>query len=139
VPQGLYVLHPRFRAGGPLTTVRHVRDFWRGRFARGGSFTVDWARSAWLEERSPDERVRNQCGRIPNAVGPFYLARVWAEEYAPDRPAAAPCPWLRGVYLLRMRRVGNRLRICYESWSTREGLCASCPQAPVCAAARPPG
>ena len=61
------------------------------------------------------------------------LAFWWSEEYRADRHSSIGCPRLEGRYLLRLRRTPEGLRICHESWSLAEGICTSCPTAPVCA------
>ena len=39
---------------------------------------------------------------------------------------------LAGRYLLRLRATPAGLRVCHETWSVEEGICASCPTAPLC-------
>ena len=49
-----------------------------------------------------------------------------------ERSPEIGCQRLDGVYFVRMRRVGASFKICHETWSMREGICASCPTAPAC-------
>jgi len=58
--------------------------------------------------------------------------RAWVEEKNPDRTPDIGCPRLEGRYLLRLRATPSGLRICHETWSVDEGICASCPSAPLC-------
>ncbi len=104
--------------------------------AEGGSFTVDAARSDWSREDPNADAVPAACRTVPDATGAVVKVRAWAVEVRNDRNADIGCPRLEGRYLLRMRETPAGLRICHESWSVDEGICASCPTAPMCARRR---
>jgi serine/threonine protein kinase len=100
--------------------------------AEGGTFTVDRARSDWGREEPDADAVPSACRSVPDASGPVLKVRAWAVEVRSDRNADIGCPRLEGRYLLRMRETPAGLRICHETWSVDEGICASCPTAPLC-------
>lgn len=107
--------------------------FWRGFLSRGGTFTIDWSRST-VERESPlaGSDAERYCLHAPGGEGPVYKVRAWATEYTPRRSPEVGCPQIEGVYLFRVRQIFGQMRVCYESWSLREGVCASCPSAPAC-------
>ena len=128
-----YADNPHFRSGGPNATRETVARYWSLFFASGDTWTVDMDRSTWLTEATPlSAPVEAACGDDRGADGPTYTLRLWATEIAINRDPSIGCPQLQGIYLLRVRQFGGRLRICYESWSLDEGVCASCPTARVC-------
>jgi serine/threonine protein kinase len=98
----------------------------------GGHLRVDLGRSTWITERPESRDVAAACRELPGATGDVVKVRAQADELRPGRIPAIPCPRLQGVYLLRLRRAGGALRICHESWSRDEGICASCPTSAVC-------
>jgi serine/threonine protein kinase len=98
----------------------------------GGTNSFDWTRSTWEHEALTSADVPGACRAVPGATGDVVKVRAWSEEYRADRHASIGCPRLEGRYLLRLRRTPAGLRICHESWSLSEGICASCPTAPVC-------
>jgi hypothetical protein len=131
---GFYVANPHFRSGGRNATPSTVGRYWMSFFATGATWNVDIDRSTSLVDNSDDPVVTTSCGSIDEAEGPTYLVRLHATEVVPQRDPSIGCPRLEGVYLLRLRRMSGSLRICYETWSLREGVCASCPTARACAA-----
>lgn len=98
----------------------------------GGTFSVDRARSDWSREEPDADAVPSACRAVSDATGAVWKVRLWATEVRPDRNADIGCPRLEGRYLLRMRSTPGGLRICHETWSVDEGICASCPTAPLC-------
>ncbi len=108
-----------------------TRDFARIA-SEGGSFTVDRARSDWGREDPGADAVPSACRAVTGATGEVLKVRAWAVEVRNDRNADIGCPRLEGRYLLRMRDTPAGLRICHETWSVDEGICASCPTAPIC-------
>jgi hypothetical protein len=128
-----YIDRPRFRGAGDNASPGVAQVYWTRFFGTGGTLRFDWERSTWNAE-APDQEAEaaRTCDRIPDAEGPVVKVRAWAREYTPNRVPEVGCPTLEGVYLIRLRRVRGALRICYETWSTREGLCASCPTARAC-------
>ena len=132
-----YAEQVKFRGGDALATPASIARYWSRLFASGGNFVVDLARST-VSERPADLNagVAAACINLAGAQGRVLEVRAHATEVVTDRTAEIGCPRLEGVYLLRLRRAQGRLRICHETWSMREGVCASCPSAPVC---RPAG
>jgi hypothetical protein len=130
----------KFRAMSGMSTPTTVQHTWAEMFQGGGSFVVDWDRSTWTEE-APDlnQGVSSACVNVPGATGRVVKVRAWATEVVRDRVAAIGCPRLEGVYLIRLRRAGGALHICHETWAVREGICASCPTAPMCQPGAHPG
>ncbi len=100
--------------------------------AGGGSVSVDFSRSTWRMEDPASPDAARTCRDMIGATGDTRVIRAWAVEMDPRRSGAAMCQRLEGVYLLRVRQGGDGLRICHETWSLREGICASCPTAFVC-------
>ena len=100
--------------------------------ADGGAFSIDRGRSDWAREAPEAELVPAACRAVPGASGPVLKVRAWASELRRDRNADIGCPRLEGRYFLRMRQTPAGLRICHETWSVDEGICASCPGAPLC-------
>lgn len=101
--------------------------------AAGATQRFDWARSEWIPEPVDADGVAPTCAAVPGAVGDVVKVRAWSVEVRPDRSAFIGCPRLEGRYLIRVRRTAEGLRICHETWSIPEGICASCPTAGVCA------
>jgi|GEM_PF-1500528 len=99
----------------------------------GGTNTFDWARSTWEPEAPTSGDVPAACRAVPGATGNVVKVRAWNDEFRPDRHASIGCQHLEGRYLLRLRHTPGGLRICHETWSVAEGICASCPTASVCA------
>jgi serine/threonine-protein kinase len=98
----------------------------------GGSFSVDMAHSEWIEEPLDLSVVPSACREPPDASGNVIKVRPWVVEVRPRRIPSIGCQRLEGRYILRLRRTAAGLRICHESWSQREGICASCPTAREC-------
>ena len=111
----------------------HIREQAFEKVAAGGSLTVDLDRSTWRLEDPQSPDAARTCRELPNATGQTRLVRAWAVGVDPRRDGRTMCQRLEGVYLLRIRQVApGGWRICQESWSLREGICASCPTAAVC-------
>jgi serine/threonine protein kinase len=100
--------------------------------ALGGTFALDRARTDHAEESLEDEAVPSACRLVAGAEGPVVRVRAWVTESRPDRNADIGCPRLEGRYVLRLRATPAGLRVCHETWSIDEGICASCPAAPLC-------
>ncbi|MDB4930174.1 MAG: hypothetical protein JWM10_2658, partial [Myxococcaceae bacterium] len=98
----------------------------------GGTNSFDWARSTWEHEDLASSDVPAACRAFAGATGDVVKVRAWNDEYRVDRHASIGCARLEGRYLLRLRRTPAGLRICHETWSVAEGICASCPTASVC-------
>ncbi|MEZ4408028.1 MAG: hypothetical protein R3A52_16370 [Polyangiales bacterium] len=124
-------------------TVRFHRDAvaakrrWSGASRRkarnaGGTLQFNWSRGSGARRARSDSDVPDTCRRFRGAQGDVWKVRAWAVEVRPDRHPAIGCPRLEGRYLIRVRRGASGLRVCHESWSMSEGICASCPTASVC-------
>ena len=100
--------------------------------AGGGSVSVDLARSTWRMEDPASPDAARACREMIGATGDTWVIRAWAVEMDARRSGAAMCQRLEGVYLLRVRQRADGPHICHETWSLREGICASCPTAFVC-------
>jgi serine/threonine protein kinase len=98
----------------------------------GGTNSFDWTRSTWEYEDVASSDVPPACRSVPGATGDVVKVRAWNDEYRVDRHSSIGCARLEGRYLLRLRRTPAGLRICHETWSVAEGICASCPTASVC-------
>jgi len=98
----------------------------------GGTFALDRARTEVAEESLEDDAVPSACRLVPGAEGRVVRVRAWATEERPDRNADIGCPRLEGRYVLRLRATPAGPRVCHETWSIDEGICASCPSAPLC-------
>ena len=123
----------KFRGSPGLATPSQIQRYWSQLFSAGGSFAIDWEHSTVAEEHaSLDSGASSACVNLPGASGPVLRVRALATEQMHDRSAQIGCDRLEGVYLVRVRRVSGALQICHETWSVREGICASCPTAPVC-------
>ncbi|MBL8602146.1 MAG: serine/threonine protein kinase [Myxococcales bacterium] len=120
--------HGRAEAQTPVSLAEGVAAD-RG---RGATLTVDPAQSTWANEAVTGENVPSVCRTVPGATGPVLKVRAWVREYRADRNAVVGCARLEGVFLLRLRQTPEGLRICHESWSLEDGICASCPTASVC-------
>jgi hypothetical protein len=133
-PVTAYYADPaQFRANSGLASPPAIQRYWSNLFATGGSFVIDWERSTWQEEPADlNAGVSAACINLVGATGRVLKVRAWATEVRPDRSSDIGCPRLEGVYLLRLRHVGGALKICHETWSLREGICASCPTAQAC-------
>lgn len=99
----------------------------------GVTWSFDWSRSEWSPEPLADRDVPDVCRAVPGAEGDVWKVRAWLTEVSPRRNPAIGCPRLEGRYLIRLRRTPSGLRVCQETWSLSEGICASCPSATVCA------
>ena len=100
--------------------------------ALGGSFAYERSRTEWAEEPLEADAVPSACRLVQGAEGPVVKVRAWVTELRPDRNADIGCPRLEGLYVLRLRAIPAGLRVCHETWSVDEGICASCPTAPLC-------
>ncbi len=123
----------QFHGSNGLATPTNIRTHWRSVFGGGGQLEFDWDRSRF-RERNPElsEGAPAACINAPGGTGKVYEVRAQARELRVDRHPDIGCPELRGIYLLRVRRIAGALRICHETWSLRDGICASCPSARVC-------
>ncbi len=124
---------PRVRWNGQTTTAAGIAEMLDRAASANGTNTFDWGRSAWEREPVTDRDVAATCSALPGATGDVVKVRAWAEEFRADRHPSIGCQRLAGRYLIRLRRTPQGLRICHESWSLVEGICASCPTAEVCA------
>lgn len=127
----------QFHGSNGLASPAAIRMHWRAVFGGGGELEFDWARSRY-RERNPElsEGVPAACINAPGATGKIFDVRAQARELRVDRHPDIGCPELRGVYLLRLRRINGDLKICHETWSLRDGICSSCPTARVCQGTR---
>jgi len=129
-----YAEATRFRASGGLAPITGIQRYWTDLFDKGGTFGIDWGRSRYgIEPADLSAGTSPACVNLAGASGPVIKVRAWATEQVYERSPDIGCPRLEGVYLLRVRRVPGGFRICHETWSLREGVCASCPTARVCA------
>ena len=124
---------PRVRWNGQTTDAAGIAAMLEHAVNAGGTDEFDWSRSAWEREAVDGADVAPTCASLPGATGGVIKVRAWADEYRSDRHPSIGCPRLTGRYLLRLRRTASGLRICHETWSLSEGICASCPTAPACA------
>ncbi len=124
---------PRVRWNGQNTTAAGIAEMLDRAASSNGTNAFDWERSSWEREPVADRDVAATCSSLPGATGDVVKVRAWAEEYRADRHPSIGCQRLSGRYLIRLRRTPGGLRICHESWSLVEGICASCPTAEVCA------
>ena len=123
----------RVRWNGQTTDVADIGTQLERTIATGGTNSFDWSRSTWERERLTSGDVPTTCSSFPGATGEVVKVRAWNDEYRSDRHPSIGCAHLEGRYLLRLRRTPAGLRICHETWSMAEGICASCPTAPACA------
>ena len=123
---------PRVRWNGQTLDDADIAAMLDRAVAAGGTNEFDWSRSTWEREPVGGPDVAATCQSFAGAAGDVVKVRAWAEEFRPDRHPSIGCPRLSGRYLLRLRRTPAGLRICHESWSLAEGICASCPTAPAC-------
>ncbi len=124
----------QFHGSNGLASRENIRTYWRTLMGTAGSeLDFDWSRTRF-RERNPElsERMPAACINAVGASGKIYDVRAWAREVRVDRHPDIGCPELRGVYLIRLRRIGGELKICHETWSLNDGICASCPSARVC-------
>jgi hypothetical protein len=123
----------QFHGSNGLASPSAIRSHWRSVFGNGGLLEFDWARSR-VRERNPElsDGAPAACINAAGASGKIFDVRAQAREVRNDRHPDIGCAELRGVYLLRLRRIGTELKICHETWSLREGICPSCPTARVC-------
>jgi hypothetical protein len=115
----------------PPDFARMTRDLDR-MAARGGSFVYERSRTEWAEEPLEADAVPSACRLVEGATGPLVKVRAWVTELNPERNADIGCQRLEGRYVLRLRQTPAGLRVCHETWSVDEGICASCPSAPLC-------
>ncbi|MFO0624703.1 MAG: serine/threonine-protein kinase [Polyangiales bacterium] len=127
-----YAPRVRWHSSDVVGTAAEVARFLRENVAAGGFLRVDLDGAAVVVEAPESPDVAGTCRDVPGVAGPVLRVRARAEERRPQRNPAIPCATLRGVYLLRVRAVGGSLRICHETWSLADGICASCPTARVC-------
>ena len=131
-----YLTSVRFRRLADRIGASSVRSYFEESLRQGATFRVDLARSEWVFESESSRDAAPTCVGLPGAEGDIVKVRAWASEFSPLRVANSggevPCPWIIGRYLLRLRRVDGAYRICHETWSLREGVCASCPAASAC-------
>lgn len=127
-----YAPRVRWNSSGAVDSPEEISRRVRDNLAAGGSFALDLARSVFLPERPDGPDVAAPCRELPDAVGDVIKVRARVTEVNPARTPAVGCARLEGVYLVRARRAAGALRICHESWSLDEGICASCPTAAVC-------
>jgi hypothetical protein len=128
----------QFHGSNGLASRENIRTYWRKLMTTpGNALAFDWSRSRY-RERNPElsERVPAACINAVGATGKVYEVRAQAREVRVDRHPDIGCQELRGVYLIRLRRIGGALRICHETWSLADGICASCPTARVCQSSR---
>jgi serine/threonine protein kinase len=127
-----YTPRVRWHSSDVVGTPAEIARFLRENVAAGGFLRVDLDDAAMSPEAPDSPDVAATCRDLRGADGPVFKLRTRAEERRPQRNPGIPCATLRGVYLLRARRVGGALRICHETWSLADGICASCPTAAVC-------
>ncbi len=129
----LYADAVQFHGANGLSSPGQIKTFFRSLFSAGGTLEMDWSRSTFREKSAElSEGVPAACINAPGAIGKVFEVRAHARELRTDRSPEIGCPTLEGVYLFRLRRVVNTLRICHETWSLREGICSSCPTARAC-------
>ncbi len=138
-----YPARSRFRSAGGLAAPEDIRRYFESHANQGGTFAIDLARSDWVSEPLDSPDANRVCAQVPGAQGNILKVRAWATEVALNRGGwsggEVPCDRLEGRYLLRLRRVEGGYRICHETWSLCEGVCASCPAARACARCVPGG
>jgi serine/threonine protein kinase len=128
-----YANSVQIHGSNALATPTSIRALWRAVFAAGATLSFDWDRTRFRErEPALSASVPAACINVPGATGRVLEVRAWAREHRPDRSADIGCQDLEGIYLLRLRKIGDALKICHETWSLQHGICASCPTAPVC-------
>jgi hypothetical protein len=127
-----YTPRVRWHSSDVVGTPAEIGRFLRENVSAGGFLRVDLDDAAMSPEAPDSPDVASTCRDLSGADGPVFKLRTRAEERRPQRNPGIPCATLRGVYLLRARRVGGALRICHETWSLADGICASCPTAAVC-------
>lgn len=129
---GFYAPRVRWNSSSVIDTAEGIAQKVTENLAAGGTFSVDLARSTFTPERPESPDVAAPCRELADAVGEVIKVRARVTEVNPTRTSAIGCARLEGVYLVRVRRAAGALRICHESWSRDEGICASCPTASVC-------
>ena len=133
-----YLPGTQFRRLAGRVGATPIRNYYAEALRQGATFHIDLARSEWVLEAESSPDAAPACVGLAGAEGDIVKVRAWAREYSPLRVANSsgevPCPWIVGRYLLRLRRVDGAYRICHETWSLREGVCASCPAARACGA-----
>jgi hypothetical protein len=131
-----YAASVQFRGSGRSSTPAAIANYFSSSAAQGMTFSIDWERSGYVLENASATEVPRACSALLGASGPVIKVRARATENSPERATNSggqvPCPRLEGVYLLRVRNVEGTFRICHETWSLREGVCVSCPQASAC-------
>ncbi len=131
----------QFCRSAGLAEASAIERYFRDAVRQGATFDVDWSHSERLTEPITSPDAAAACVRAAGAEGNIIKVRALAREYSPERNANSggevPCPWLVGRYLFRLPRVRGSFRICHETWSLREGVCASCPAARACGTVAP--
>jgi hypothetical protein len=132
-----YLFESQFRRIAPRARAAQVRAYYADLLRQEATFQIDFDHSEWVTEPESSPDASPLCRGVEGAEGDIVKVRAWAREHSPLRAlnssGEVPCPWIIGRYLLRLRRVAGELRICHETWSLREGVCASCPGARSCA------
>jgi hypothetical protein len=139
-----YADQVRFRGGGGmLASPGFIDRYWFGYAHRGGSLRFDWTTAEVTAEVIDARReVHSACaqGRSPDGQVTLVTVRHTIEDNADSQIAlvgGGSCTHLEGPYLLRLLRTQNGFRICHESWSLRDAICASCPTAVSCSRDQP--
>jgi hypothetical protein len=115
-----------------LVTGERIRDLWVEKRARSASLAIDWNRTVLRHEDPMARGTARPCLDLPDATGDILLVRAHAIEVEPLRSPRIGCERLEGIYLIRARQTAAGPRICHETWSLRDGICASCPTASIC-------
>ncbi len=128
----------QFHGSNGLASRENIRTYWRQVLGTAGSeLEFDWSRTRYRERNAElSERMPASCINAVGATGKIFDVRAYAREVRVDRNPDIGCPELRGVYLIRLRRIAGELRICHETWSLNDGICTSCPTARVCQGSR---
>lgn len=123
----------QFHGSNGLSSQQNIRTYWRTVFGGGGELEFDWSRTRFRERNAElSERMPAACINAVGATGKIFDVRAQAREVRTDRNPDIGCAELRGVYIIRLRRIAGELKICHETWSLPDGICTSCPTARVC-------